>query len=65
MLKEFLALLLDTLHEELRAERAVELIDSKLEGGELANQETKDMCLAIKTRGRKFSGAVGPTDDKR
>ena len=65
LFKEFLALLLDTLHEELRAEHAVELIDSKLEGGEEGNQETKDMCLASKTRGRKFSGTVGPTDDKR
>ena len=29
------------------------------------HNETKDMSLASKTRGRKFSGTVAPTDDKR
>ena len=31
----------------------------------IVTKEIKDMNQAIKTRGRKFSGTVGPTDDKK
>ena len=66
-LKEFLALLLDTLHEELRAEKATQLIGvSSEESGDMGKVKSDiDMSMASKARGRKFSGTVGPTDDKR
>ena len=65
--KEFLALLLDTLHEELRAESATKLISLSLEGGAISNPLVEDSSvnMASKIGARRLPENNGSTDDKR